>query len=73
MKRNLLISYIIYFVLFGGPRFLFVFPRISELYIKSIFEPHDMLHFMKLQFTLVEMLQLKYYTKLLLYFVFGQF
>ena len=69
----LLISYIIYSMLFGSSRFLIVLPGISELWIKSIFEPHDILHHMKLQFTIVETFRLKHYTKLLFCFCFLQF
>jgi hypothetical protein len=75
MKYILIIFYIVYFVLLGGPRFLFVLQGISELCIKSIFEPRDTLHFVKPQLNLVETFQLKDYTKLLLLlcFVFVQF
>jgi hypothetical protein len=65
MKHILVIFYIVYFVLFEGSRFLFVLPGISELCIKGISEPHDMLRFVKLRITLVETFQLKDYTKLL--------
>jgi len=43
--------------------FLFVLQGISEMCIKSIFEPRDMFHCTKLQFTIVETFQVKDYTK----------